>query len=107
MSENHPLYGIFIENLSNCIFEWDTGDYAALKSAKASELKKQGVKAPTNAAIEKAITKKEFMKPTSRRFHPCSKIWINSTKDSSRTNQSPNQKRAGDLAEQGHTSQNN
>ena len=50
MSESHPLYGPFMSQLSNCIFEWDEGDYNLLYKAK-----KQGVLDPSEVAVKKAI----------------------------------------------------
>ena len=33
-SESHPLYGIFLTQLSGCIFEWDDDDFNLLLKAK-------------------------------------------------------------------------
>ena len=38
---HHPLYGTFLGRLSDCIFEWDSSDYALLLKAKKSQLKSQ------------------------------------------------------------------
>ncbi|XP_051778746.1 uncharacterized protein LOC127526673 [Erpetoichthys calabaricus] len=36
-TESHPLYSLFMARLSFCIFEWDQGDVARLRQAKAGE----------------------------------------------------------------------
>lgn len=38
-SEQHPLYSVFMSNLSQCIFEWDKEDHKRLLDAKEGELK--------------------------------------------------------------------
>ena len=32
--QSHSLYGIFMTNISKCIFEWDKSDYALMKALK-------------------------------------------------------------------------
>ncbi|XP_051778448.1 uncharacterized protein LOC127526605 [Erpetoichthys calabaricus] len=39
-TESHPLYSLFMARLSFCIFEWDQGDVAQLRQAKAGEVGK-------------------------------------------------------------------
>ena len=56
-SESHPLYGKFIGSFSSCIFEWDEADYNRLMSAKREELIGAGVRDPSPAATQKAITR--------------------------------------------------
>ena len=59
-TESHPLYGVFLGRLSQCIFQWSKEDLDLLKSAKRSELQKQGVADPSEEAIIAKITKKEL-----------------------------------------------
>lgn len=67
-SEQHPLYSVFMSNLSGCIFEWDADDYSLLTRAKKSEMQlKLKIKKPTDEAVEKAINKKELAKHCRRR----------------------------------------
>ncbi|KAL0186478.1 hypothetical protein M9458_018148, partial [Cirrhinus mrigala] len=35
-TDSHPLYSVFMKNLSACIFEWDASDVERLKEAKRS-----------------------------------------------------------------------
>ena len=42
-TEAHPLYSVFLSRLSQCIFQWCKDDLDLLKSAKKSELQKQGI----------------------------------------------------------------
>ena len=42
-SELHPLYGTFMGQLSDCIFEWDAEDYQKLKAAKSGALREEGL----------------------------------------------------------------
>ena len=37
-SEAHPLYGVFMSQVSGCIFEWDDLDYNRLLAAKKGQL---------------------------------------------------------------------
>ena len=60
VSESHPLYGSFMRSLSSCIFEWDEADYNQLMSAKRGELIMVGVRNPSPAAIQKAMTRVEL-----------------------------------------------
>ena len=59
-TEAHPLYGVFLGRLSQCIFEWSKEDLELLKQAKGSELKQNGVLDPTDETIIHSITKKEL-----------------------------------------------
>ena len=56
VSESHPLFGTFMGSLSSCIFVWDQVDVDQLLSAKRGELINAGVRDPSPAAIQKAIT---------------------------------------------------
>ena len=49
-SEAHPLYGVFMSQLSGCIFEWGDRDYNCLLAAKKGQLKASGVKLPSDYA---------------------------------------------------------
>lgn len=66
-SEQHPLYSVFMSNLSGCIFEWDADDYNLLCLAKEGELKKKRIPKPSTQAIEKSIDKKELAQHCRRR----------------------------------------
>lgn len=59
-TEAHPLYSVFLSHLSQCIFQWSKEDLALLKSAKRSQLQKQGIAEPTEAAIIGKITRTEL-----------------------------------------------
>lgn len=59
-TEAHPLYGVFLGRLSQCIFEWSKEDLELLKQAKGSELKQNGVLDPSDETIIHSITKKEL-----------------------------------------------
>ena len=59
-SKSHPLYRKFMGLLSSCIFEWDEADYNRLMSAKREELIGAGVRDPSPATIQKAITREEL-----------------------------------------------
>ena len=59
-TEAHPLYSVFLSRLSQCIFQWSKQDLDLLKSAKRSQLQKQGIAEPTEAAIIGKITRTEL-----------------------------------------------
>ena len=59
-TESHPLCGLFMAHLSECIFEWDKQDYDCLISAKRGEMVQAGVVNPTDTAVKKAISKDEL-----------------------------------------------
>lgn len=61
-SESHPLYGIFMSGLSRCIFEWDQSDLRALYAAKKAEMRKNGIKSPSDKAVTSAVSKRELAK---------------------------------------------
>jgi len=65
--ESHPLFGIFQARLSNCIFEWDEGDYELLISAKKSVLVREGIPNPSTRTITKSITRNELARHCRRR----------------------------------------
>ena len=66
-TESHPLYGTFMAKLSSCIYEWDEHDVNLLMNAKRGELAEAGVHNPTNAALQKAISRNELAKHCKRR----------------------------------------
>ena len=70
-SESHPLYGIFMSKLSQCIFEWDSDDYNLLMSAKRSEMRLAGLVNPSDSAIRHAITKEELSRHSFERIPSC------------------------------------
>ena len=53
MNESHPLYGIFMQRLSGCIFEWDAQDHRLLLSAKKSMMVAAGMTSPSEVAVRK------------------------------------------------------
>jgi hypothetical protein len=61
-TEAHPLYGTFCSKLSNCIFEWDSEDYSALRAAKRVELQRQrgNAQQPSEQQVTAAITTSEL-----------------------------------------------
>ena len=59
-SESHPLYGVFMESLAKCIFEWDKDDLERLYSATKEQMKREGVSSPSEDAVRKAVTKHEM-----------------------------------------------
>ena len=59
-SEAHPLYGVFMSQLSGCIFEWDDKDYTKLLLAKKGQLKATGLKSPSEVAVRNAVTKNDL-----------------------------------------------
>ncbi len=59
-TESHPLYGVFLGRLSQCIFEWSNEDLELLKRAKCCELKKSGIADPSDEDVIRRITKKEL-----------------------------------------------
>ena len=65
--ESHPLYGVFISQLSGCLFEWDVADYNKLVQAKEGELKTQGIGSPSRKAVQKALGRKELTRHCKRR----------------------------------------
>ena len=65
-SQTHPLFQIFLRQLSACIFEWDPEDYKELFNAKREELQAEKLD-PTDEAVAKAITKAELAHHCRRR----------------------------------------
>ena len=59
-SEAHPLYGVFISQLSGCIFEFDERDYNRLLAVKKGQLKASGVKSPSGYAVRNSLNKTEL-----------------------------------------------
>ena len=59
-TDSHPLYGTFMAQLSQCIFEWRGEEFNLLKRAKAAQLVKSSVQNPSDEDIMKHITKKEL-----------------------------------------------
>lgn len=59
-SEAHPLYGVFMSQLSGCIFEWDDTDYNRLREAKRVQLKSAGLRAPNYDAVTNALTNQSW-----------------------------------------------
>lgn len=66
-SESHPLFGTFMAQLSNSIFQWDEQDVDLLMSAKRIQLQSAGIPDPSNAAVRKALTAKELARHCRRR----------------------------------------
>jgi len=59
-TDSHPLYALFMKQLSTCIFAWNDEDLKALKEAKRSELLAKHVPNPSDKAIMRKITKNEL-----------------------------------------------
>lgn len=66
-TESHPLYGVFMGHLFNCIFEWDVEDVNLLMKAKQGEFTAAGISQPSDSSIRKAITKQELAAHCRRR----------------------------------------
>ena len=66
-SESHPLYGIFMQRLSGCIFEWDAQDHRLLLSAKKSMMVAAGMMSPSEVAVRKAVTRDELARHCRRK----------------------------------------
>ncbi|XP_056615538.1 uncharacterized protein LOC130430446 [Triplophysa dalaica] len=67
-TDSHPLYGLFMEKLSACIFEWDEGDVVMLKEAKRRELEQcQGVTGLTDELLMRKLNPKQLAKHCRRR----------------------------------------
>ncbi len=56
-TESHPLYGMFLGCLSQCIFKWSKEDLQMFKRAKCCELKKSGITNPSYEDVIRRITK--------------------------------------------------
>ncbi|XP_033729840.1 uncharacterized protein LOC117319043, partial [Pecten maximus] len=74
-TEHHPLYGTFCSKLSNCIFEWDQGDYTRLREAKKGELRRKfkGM-VPTPKQVTAAISPNELAKHCRRQTREAEQI---------------------------------
>ncbi|KAH3819729.1 hypothetical protein DPMN_121472 [Dreissena polymorpha] len=59
-TDSHPMYGLFMNHLSRCIFMWDSGDLELLKTAKRQELGQKLMYPQTDADLEKFISKNEL-----------------------------------------------
>ena len=59
-TESHQLHQIFMARLSQCIFQWDSGDLERLKLAKKRELESQGIKEPEDRVLISRITSREL-----------------------------------------------
>lgn len=59
-TDSHPLYGLFMQRLSRCIFAWDPSDLKALVAAKRAELTARHVPVLTHREVIKHISKGEF-----------------------------------------------
>ena len=66
-SEQHPLYGVFMNHLSGCLFEWDSDDYNLLKRAKLGEFKEKKIRNVDDKAVQKSIDRKELARHCRRR----------------------------------------
>ena len=58
-TDNHPLYGTFLAQLSACIFEWCEEDVTKLRAAKKAAMEADKI-STSEAAIDSSITKKEM-----------------------------------------------
>ncbi|XP_066300424.1 uncharacterized protein [Branchiostoma lanceolatum] len=66
-TEAHPLYGIFMGRLSQCIFEWSQEDLQQLKEAKRNVMVSNGIPQPSDSDIMKYISRKELSTHCRRR----------------------------------------
>ncbi|KAJ7983613.1 hypothetical protein DPEC_G00375190 [Dallia pectoralis] len=67
-TESHQLYGVFMKQLSSCIFEWDAGDVRRLLEAKRSQLEvQQGIVGLTDGEVFSRLAKKEMARHCRRR----------------------------------------
>ena len=66
-SESHPLYGIFMSQLSGCIFTYDEKDYNLLLEAKREELKATGLRSLSDEAVKKSVMKTELNRHCKRK----------------------------------------
>ena len=66
-TESHPLYGLFMAQLSHCIFEWSDEDLQQLKRAKQKELSAAKVPLTENVDIVKQLTKNQLSLHVQRR----------------------------------------
>ena len=66
-SESHPLYSVFMGQLSGCIFEVSKEDYDALFEAKREELMAAGVRNPSHEAVSSATSKAEILRHCRRK----------------------------------------
>ncbi|MEQ2169900.1 hypothetical protein GOODEAATRI_029781 [Goodea atripinnis] len=56
-TDAHQLYPLYMSRMSACIFEWDAGDLALLREAKAQQLQAQG---PSSADVDRHLTREEL-----------------------------------------------
>ncbi|KAJ7985054.1 hypothetical protein DPEC_G00361160 [Dallia pectoralis] len=59
-SESHPLYSLFLQRLSSCIFVWCAEDAERLREAKRGELAARHITGLCDSEINKRITSKEM-----------------------------------------------
>ena len=59
-TEEHLLYGEFLDRLSTCIFEWDDGDLRRLRDAKRSQMEEVGLMNKSFEAVMRTLQKKEL-----------------------------------------------
>lgn len=59
-TESHQLHQTFMARLSQCIFQWDSGDLERLKLAKKRELESQGIKEPEDRLVISRITSRKL-----------------------------------------------
>ena len=66
-NESHPLYGIFMQHLSGCIFEWEAQDHRLLLSGKRSMMVAAGMMSQSEVAVRKAVTRDELARHCRRK----------------------------------------
>ena len=69
-SESHPLYSVFMSQLSSCVFEIDREDYRLLQAAKRQELQLAGLSDPSDEAVRKSTSKNELLRHCRRKTRP-------------------------------------
>ena len=67
ISESYPLYGTFMSQFSQCIFEWDEQDLNLLIEAKKGELVQAGLPDLSPSAVRNSLTKEELSRYCRRR----------------------------------------
>jgi hypothetical protein len=76
-TEHHPLYGIWCQQLSACIFEWDKDDLDKLKAAKAAELRAASGHHPSVQEVQRSLTTQEVARHCRRTTRSAAQIEAN------------------------------
>ena len=60
-TDAHPLYGVFMARLSQCIFQWEEEDMNQLKKVKKVELLQQHIPSPSDTEINRHIKRVNWL----------------------------------------------